>query len=66
MEVGAVSGHASHEGLSIGYRVLYRVKHMALSVFGPAELGEGEDPRRRLERERETKVWAARQKRLGK
>lgn len=66
MEVCAVRGHASHEGLSVGYRVLYRVKHMGLSVFGPAELGEGEDPRRRLERERETKVLAARRKRLGK
>lgn len=34
MEVGAVRGHASHEGLSVGYRVLYRVKHGTVGVRG--------------------------------
>jgi len=62
-EVGFVTGHADHEGLSWGYRVMYRVKHAGLSVFGPAQLSEEDDPRRRLERQRAAKVEAARQKR---
>jgi hypothetical protein len=63
MEVGTVTGRADHEGLSLGYRMGYRIRHSALSVFGPAQLDEGDDPRRRLERERDAKVEAARQKR---
>ena len=58
-----MSRHAGSEGLSLGYRLVYRVRHAGLSLFGPAQLGEEEDPRRRLEREREAKVreaWAKR------
>ncbi len=61
--MGIVTGHADHEGLSVGYRVMYRIKHAGLSVFGPAQLSEEEDPRRRLERERAAKIEAARRKR---
>jgi hypothetical protein len=42
---------------------MYRIKHAGLSVFGPAQLSEEEDPRRRLERERAAKIEAARRKR---
>ena len=61
--MGFVTGHAGHEGLSLGYRVMYRIKHAGLSVFGPAQLSEEQDPRRRLERERAAKIEAARQRR---
>lgn len=61
-----MNARADHEGLSPGYRLLYRIKHMGLSFFGPAQLGEGNDPRRRLEQERAAKVEAARRKRLQK
>jgi len=59
-----VNARADHEGLSLGYRMLYRVKIMGLSVFGPAQLDDRDDPRSRLKRERAAKVDAARQKRL--
>jgi hypothetical protein len=42
---------------------MYRIKHAGLSVFGPAQLSEEDDPRRRLERERAAKIAAARQSR---
>ena len=61
--MGFVTEHAGHEGLSMGYRVMYRIKHAGLSVFGPAQLSEEQDPRRRLERERAAKIEAARQRR---
>jgi hypothetical protein len=47
----------------MGYRVMYRIKHAGLSVFGPAQLSEEQDPRRRLERQRAAKIEAARQRR---
>jgi len=59
-----VNARADHEGLSLGYRMLYRVKIMGLSVFGPAQLDDRDEPRARLKRERAAKVDAARQKRL--
>jgi hypothetical protein len=59
--VGVVTRQSDHEGLSLGYRVMYRIKHAGLSIFGPAQLGESEDPRVRLERERAAKVAAAHQ-----
>ena len=52
-----------HEGLSIGYRIGWRLRYLGLSVFGPAQLG-ADDPQVRLRRERERKVAAARAARL--
>ena len=62
--VGTVNERADHEGLSLGYRLLYRIKMIGLSVFGPAQLDDRDDPRSRLRRERAAKVEAARQQRL--
>lgn len=47
-------------GLSIGYRVGYRIRLFALTVFGPAQLGEANDPKARLERERAARIARAR------
>ena len=44
------------EGLSLGYRLGYRLRLAALSLLGPAELDEQSDPKARLRRERERKV----------
>ncbi len=52
------------EGLSIGYRIGWRVRYVAMSVFGPAQLGTEDDPQVRLRRERARKVAAARVARL--
>ena len=54
-----------NEGLSLGYRVMWRLRYAGMHVFGPAQLGDESDPQRRLERERAAKVEAARAKRLG-
>jgi hypothetical protein len=47
---------AESEGLSLGYRILYRIRYIGLHLFGPAQLGDAEDPHARLRRERERKV----------
>ena len=52
------------EGLSIPYRIGWRVRYVAMSVFGPAQLGTEDDPQVRLRRERARKVAAARAARL--
>jgi hypothetical protein len=51
---------AEVEGLSIGYRIGWRLRYLATSVFGPAQLGTADDPQLKLRRERERKVAAAR------
>ena len=48
------------EGLSLGYRIRYQIRYLGLLVFGPAQLGDNEDPQARMRRERERKVAAAR------
>lgn len=48
-----------HEGLPLGYRIVYRVKSVGLNIFGPATLGEDDDPRARLRHERAAKIAAA-------
>lgn len=53
------------EGLSLGYRIMYRIKYLGWHLYGPAQLGEYDDPHRRLERERAAKVKAAREARLA-
>jgi hypothetical protein len=59
-----MSKKADREGLSLGYRVMYRIKSLGWHMYGPAQLGELDDPHRRLERERAAKVAAARSARL--
>jgi hypothetical protein len=58
-----MSRKADREGLSLGYRIGYRVKWVGMHLYGPAQLGEAEDPHRRLERQRAAKVAAARKAR---
>lgn len=60
---GTMSKRADREGLSLGYRVSYHIRHLMLNLFGPAQLGGGADPQRRLERERAARVEAARRAR---
>jgi hypothetical protein len=43
-------------GLSIGYRIAYRLKMIGLTLFGPAQLGESNDPKARLVAERQARV----------
>ena len=60
-----MSRTTENEGLSLGYRLMWRLKYTGLHVFGPAQLGDERDPQRRLERERAAKVEAARTARLA-
>ena len=55
-----MSSQRSSEGLSIGYRIGYRLRMLGLTIFGPAQLGESNDPKARLVREREARVARAR------
>jgi len=55
-----VSSSRSKSGLSIGYRIGYRIRMFGLTIFGPAQLREGNDPKARLERERAGRVARAR------
>ena len=54
---------ADNEGLSLGYRVLYAIKYGGMHLYGPAPLGEHDDPHARLRRQRAAKVAAAREAR---
>ncbi|MEV6287430.1 hypothetical protein [Kribbella sp. NPDC051770] len=54
---------AKNEGLSLFYRVRWRLTWLLLHVAGPATLPDSQDPRRRMERQRAAKVAAARQAR---
>jgi hypothetical protein len=38
--------------LSLAYRIGYQLRMAGLSLFGPAQLGERDDPKARLQRER--------------
>lgn len=55
-----------NEGLSLGYRVGYRLQMAMWEVFGPAQLGAADDPQMRLRRRRDAKVEAARIARLAR
>jgi hypothetical protein len=59
----SMSSKADREGLSLTYRILYRIKVPRMHVYGPAQPGEAEDPHRRMERQRAAKVAAARRAR---
>ncbi len=61
--MGAMGKPADSEGLSLGYRFGYWVRYHGLGVFGPAQLGDSEDPRQRMKRERAAKVEAVRRAR---
>ena len=61
-----MSRRADNEGLSLAYRIGYRLRYTALHVFGPAQQSGSADPHRRLERERTAKVDAARRARLAR
>jgi hypothetical protein len=45
--------------LSLAYRVGYALRMLGLSIFGPAQLGESNDPKERLRRERAAREAAA-------
>jgi hypothetical protein len=60
-----MSRRSENEGLTLGYRFMWRLKYGGLHVFGPAQLGDERDPQRRLQRERAAKVEAARAARLA-
>ena len=53
-----------NEGLSLWYRIMYRIKYVGLHLYGPAQLGTEDDPQARLVRERQARVAAARKARL--
>lgn len=57
---------ADREGLSLAYRIGWRVRYAGWHVFGPAELVGPSDPHARLRRERQAKVDAARAARLAR
>ncbi|MFL6080490.1 MAG: hypothetical protein ACJ714_11235 [Ornithinibacter sp.] len=61
-----MSRNSDNEGLTLGYRFMWRLKYAGLHVFGPAQLGDERDPQRRLERERADKVEAARAARAAR
>ena len=54
---------ADSEGLSLAYRIFYRICYLGLHLFGPAQLSDAEDPHARLRRERERKIADARRAR---
>ena len=58
---------ADRQALSLGYRILYRVKYIGMHMYGPGELGDQEDPHMRLKRERQAKVdaWRRAQEQTG-
>jgi hypothetical protein len=60
-----MSKTTENEGLTLGYRLMWRLRYVGMHVFGPAQLGDDRDPQRRLERERAAKVEAAKAARLG-
>jgi hypothetical protein len=48
-----------NEGLSHWYRFSWRVRYIGVNVFGPARLGDDNDPAAMLRRERQDKVEQA-------
>lgn len=47
---------SNRDGLTLGYRIKWRLGWLLLHVAGPAEQAEETDPRRRMERERAARV----------
>lgn len=52
-----------NEGLSIPYRIGWRIRYTVMHLFGPAQLSGQGDPHMRLDRERAAKVAEARRRR---
>ncbi|NHA68269.1 hypothetical protein [Phycicoccus flavus] len=52
----------SRRALPLGYRIGWRFRYAAVSVFGPAQLGS-DDPQLRLRRERERRLEQVRRDR---
>jgi hypothetical protein len=48
--------NGKNEGLSLGYRLSWRLNYLLLHVAGPATLSKELDPRCRMRRERATRV----------
>ena len=61
-----MSRSTPRDGLSVGCRIGYQLRMLGLTIFGPAQLGEGNDPKVRLAREREARVAAAKAAREGR
>jgi len=57
---------ADREGLSLWYRLGYQLRYSMLHLFGPAQLGDAEDPHVQMQRQRAAKVAAARRDRLAR
>ncbi|KGN34249.1 hypothetical protein N802_12865 [Knoellia sinensis KCTC 19936] len=55
-----------NKGLSLAYRVGYRIQMALMEIFGPAQLGAADDPQMRLKRRRQARVEAARAARLAR
>jgi hypothetical protein len=51
---------ADREGLSLLYRIVWRIRYVGMHMYGPAQLDGQSDPHERLKRERQQKVDAAR------
>jgi hypothetical protein len=55
--------NGKNEGLSLGYRLRWRLSYMLLNVAGPATLSAELDPRCRMRRDRAARVARAQQER---
>ena len=55
-----MSGPTRTGRVSLLYRVGYQLRMAGLTLFGPAQLGEANDPKARLRRERAAREAAAR------
>ena len=57
---------ADREGLSLLYRMVWRIRYIGMHMYGPAQLDAQRDPHERLKRERQQKVDAARRARRAR
>jgi hypothetical protein len=57
---------ADREGLSLLYRIGWRIRYIGMHMYGPAQLDGLSDPHERLKRERQQKVDAARRVRRAR
>lgn len=50
-------------GLGLGYRLIWRLEYAGLTIWGPAEMTTGSDPKSKLRLERALKIQAGHEKR---